>query len=53
MLEIICQYKFSLFKFLRGKYELNNKGKAVPLQAWRGPEGSRWFGLPDLKTICT
>jgi len=27
------------------------KGKAIPLQAWRGPEGSRRLRLPDLKTI--
>jgi hypothetical protein len=27
------------------------KGKAIPLQAWTGPEGSRRLGLPDFKTI--
>jgi len=27
------------------------KGKAIPLQAWTGPEGSR--RLPDFKTIGT
>ena len=27
------------------------KGKAIPLQAWTGPEGSRRLRLPDLKTI--
>jgi len=26
------------------------KGKAVPLQAWNGPEGSRNLRLPDLMT---
>jgi hypothetical protein len=31
---------------LRGK----DKGKAVPLQAWRGPEGSRKFSFPDYIT---
>jgi hypothetical protein len=25
------------------------KGKAIPLQAWKGPEGSRRLRLPDLK----
>jgi hypothetical protein len=25
----------------------NNKGKAVPLQAWSGPEGSRKLRFPD------
>jgi hypothetical protein len=29
------------------------KGKAIPLQAWTGPEESRRFRLPDFKTIGT
>jgi hypothetical protein len=29
------------------------KGKAVPLQAWTGLEGSRRTRLPDFKTIGT
>jgi len=29
------------------------KGKAIPLQAWSGPEGSRRLRLPDFKTIGT
>ena len=29
------------------------KGKAIPLQAWRGPEGSRRLRFPDFKTIST
>jgi len=32
--------------FLRGQ----NKGKAVPLQAWSGPEGSRKLRLPEFMT---
>jgi hypothetical protein len=28
-----------------------SKGKAIPLQVWRGPEGSRRLRLPDLKTL--
>jgi len=28
-------------------------GKAIPLQAWTGPEGSRRLRLPDFKTIGT
>ena len=28
----------------------NNKGKAVPLQAWSGPEGSRKLRFPDFMT---
>jgi len=29
------------------------KGKAIPLQAWTGPEGSRKLRLPDFKIIGT
>jgi len=28
----------------------NGKGKAVPLQAWTGPEGSRKLRFPDFVT---
>jgi hypothetical protein len=30
-----------------------DKGKAIPLQAWKNPEGSRRMRLPDFKTIGT
>jgi len=33
--------------------ECKGEGKAVPLQAWTGPEGSRRLRLPDFKTIGT
>ena len=29
------------------------KSKAIPLQAWTGPEGSRSLRLPFIKKICT
>ena len=29
------------------------KGKAIPLQAWGGPEGSRMLRFPDFKIIGT
>ena len=29
------------------------KGKAIPLQTWTSPEGSRRLRLPDLKTVGT
>jgi hypothetical protein len=29
------------------------KGKAIPVQAWTGPYGSKKLGIPDFKTICT
>jgi len=32
---------------------LVGKGKAIPLQAWTGPEGSRRLRFPDFKTIGT
>ena len=32
---------------------VRGKSKAVPLQAWTGPEGSRRLRLPDFKTIGT
>jgi len=35
------------------QYTVFKKGKAIPLQAWRGPEGSRRLRLPDFKTIGT
>jgi len=32
---------------------VNIKGKAIPLQAWTGPEGSRRLRFPDFRTIGT
>jgi hypothetical protein len=29
------------------------KGKAIPLQDWTGPEGSRRLRFPDFKTVGT
>ena len=29
------------------------KGKAIPSQAWTGPEGSRRLRFPDFKTVGT
>jgi hypothetical protein len=29
------------------------KGKAIPLQVWTDPEGSRRLRLPDFKTVST
>jgi hypothetical protein len=34
-------------------YMLLMKNKAIPLQAWTGPEGCRRSRLPDFKTIGT
>jgi len=40
-------YISCIFKYGKGK------GKAIPLQAWTGPEGSRKLSLPDFKTFGT
>jgi len=32
------------------KFSKKEKGKAAPLQAWSGPEGSRKLRLPDVMT---
>jgi len=32
-------------------YMCKGKGKAIPLQAWTGPKGSRRLRLSDFKTI--
>jgi hypothetical protein len=32
---------------------VSKNGKAIPLQAWTGPEVSRSLRLPDFKTIDT
>jgi len=52
-----------MFRFLEAIFRLNIKdnvcvcvclyikGKAVPLQAWSGPEGSRKLRFPDFKTM--
>jgi hypothetical protein len=37
--------------FMHGKG--NGKDKAILLQAWTGPEGSRRLRLPDFKTVST
>jgi hypothetical protein len=37
----------------RGKTQVKGKGKAIPLQALTGPEGSRRLRLLDFKTIST
>jgi hypothetical protein len=47
-------HMFLLTAFLEEAFIRNiiiiKKGKAVPLQAWNGPEGSRKLRFPDCKT---
>jgi hypothetical protein len=44
---------FSLSLVYPSDYAVKGKGKANPLQALTGPEGSRRLRLPDFKTIGT
>jgi len=47
---IIKDYQ-TLFSFWINKiYRTKNVGKAVPLQTWSGPEGSRKLRFPDFMT---
>jgi len=41
-------FDFSLFQ--EGLQLYKKKGKAVPLQAWSGPEGSKKLRFPDFMT---
>ena len=43
----------SLFFFRTVFVTLQVKGKAIPLQAWTGPEGSKSSRLPDFKAVVT
>ena len=43
----LAQSENSHIKYSKGK------GKAIPLQAWTGPDGSRRLRFPDFKTIGT
>ena len=40
-------------EFLNVKPGGKGKSKAIPLQPWKGPDGSRKLKLPDSKTIGT
>jgi hypothetical protein len=42
-----CQF---IDMFLPIRMKVKGKGKAVPLQAWSGPEGSRKLRFPDYMT---
>jgi hypothetical protein len=48
-LRLITRQTIILIIVNKGK----DKGKAIPLQAWTGPEGSRRSRLPDFKKIGT
>jgi len=42
-------YKVTLWRFRARTVTV--KGKAIPLQAWSGPEGSRKIRFPDFMTM--
>ena len=44
--EVIAVTQWNLFYC-----KVKGKGKAVPLQAWSGPEGSRKLRFPDFMTM--
>ena len=50
MLPANCKNKFEKLVHLVGFIIRNIEGKAVPLQAWSGPEGSRKLRFPDFMT---
>jgi hypothetical protein len=53
---LICVRQGVLLRELMWSQFLMNKGgkgKAIPLQAWTGPEGFRRLRLPDFKTVGT
>jgi len=61
-LQLTAEYKqqqevvfwtYAVFKPMTGKEYKGKKCKAIPLQAWAGPNGSRRLKLPDFKTIGT
>jgi len=47
--ECVFLPKLSVMKI--PSFVVKGKNKAIPLQAWTGPEGSRRLRLPDFKTV--
>ena len=45
--------KWNTVEDLEKQLAVKGNGKAIPLQAWTGPEGSRRLRLPDFKTVGT
>jgi hypothetical protein len=46
-------HHFPEFLLLLGTNKYYKQGKAIPLQAWTGPENSKRLRLTDFKTIGT
>ena len=52
--KVVLQGRYSERLFLgsqKATVSCKKNGKAIPLQAWTCPEGSRRLRLPDFKTI--
>ena len=49
----ILQCTRSVYVFRITLSDVKKKGKAIPLHAWAGPEGSKRLRLPDFKTVGT
>jgi hypothetical protein len=41
------------WKFMKKLFSKVQKGKAIPVQTWTGPDVSRRLRLPDFQTIGT
>ena len=51
LLILSCSYGCIVFHCIYGcMFCIKGKGKAVPLHAWSGPEGSRKLRFPDFMT---
>jgi hypothetical protein len=48
---VLTKSKYLFFHYFSIFILMHSKGKAIPLQAWTGPEGSKRLRLPDFKTI--
>jgi hypothetical protein len=52
-LDFICDLDRKEYHATLLASKVKGKGKAIPVQAWKGPEGSRRLRLPDFNTIGT
>jgi len=50
---LVCLFVHPFSRIYNIGHNNKEKGKAIPLQAWTGPEGSRWLRLPDFKAVGT
>jgi len=49
----ITQKQFVILLPWKTRLKITGKNKAIPLQPWTGPEGSRKLRLPDFMTFGT